>query len=190
MQSVLFAELPEGLLKALKKSKIIPTSYVLVVVADEQVMQFYHLESLVKSYKISTAKNGLGSQEGSFKTPLGLHRISNKYGTHAALYSIFESREFTGFIWDPVLKKYENEDLILTRILRLKGLEKGVNLGKSKGKVIDSFNRYIYIHGTNQESLIGTPASHGCIRMFNKDIVELYSKVPEDSLVWITKSLN
>ena len=92
---------------------------------------------------------------------------------------IFKSRLPTGIIANP---NEESENLITTRILRLKGLEKGTNQGKG----CDSLQRFIYIHGTNQESKIGTPQSHGCILLRNKDMVKLYKNTPNKSLVWIT----
>lgn len=131
-------------------------------------MLYVHLGDEIKnSYKISTSKYGIGNKAGSNKTPLGLHRIVSKIGRNACLGAIFKRRRNTGKI---ARINKDGGDLITTRILRLGGLEKGIN----KGKGIDSFQRCIYIHGTPQENLIGKPASHGCIRMKNRDIEELF----------------
>ena len=114
-----------------------------------------------KEYPCSTSRFGPGNAEGSEKTPVGLHRIAEKYGDGEPLGMIFSSTP-------------SGADLITTRILRLEGLQPGLN----KGRGIDSYERYIYIHGTPEEGLIGTPASHGCIRMKNDDIAELYPLCP------------
>lgn len=131
--------------------------------------------SVVKEYPCSTSRFGAGNAEGSEKTPVGLHRIAEKYGDGEPLGMVFSSRQATGRIAavndSPVPA---GDDLITTRILRLEGLQIGLN----KGRGIDSYERYIYIHGTPEEGLIGTPASHGCIRMKNADIAELYPMCP------------
>lgn len=131
-----------------------------------------------RSYSISTSSLGTGNREGSFQTPPGIHRITEKIGTGAPAWRIFESRNDTGINWEPGMG---GENCILSRILRLQGLEKGKNLGPG----IDSYDRYIYIHGTNREDAIGTPISHGCICMRNHDIIELFDLIPEDALVII-----
>jgi lipoprotein-anchoring transpeptidase ErfK/SrfK len=119
-----------------------------------------------KVYPISTSRFGLGSEPGSYKTPLGRFLISDKIGDAAPLGSVFKSRLPTG----DVVGEGGEEDLILTRILWLSGLDP---------HNANTHDRYVYIHGTNQESLIGTPASHGCVRMRNQDVAELYDLVPE-----------
>jgi UDP-N-acetylmuramate--alanine ligase len=129
-------------------------------------------------FAISTSRFGIGNQEGSFKTPDGIHRICEKIGAGAPLCRIFKDRCDTGFIWTPEINE---GNLILTRILRLEGLEDGIN----KGAGIDSFERYIYIHGTNLEAYIGTPISHGCICMRNNDIIELFDIIEEGTIVYI-----
>jgi len=129
-------------------------------------------------FKASTSQFGTGNREGSYKTPLGLHRIAEKIGEGAALWTIFSSRENTGAVWTEGM---EGENQILTRILRLQGLEPGVNAGPA----IDSYDRYIYIHGTNREDLIGTPFSHGCVCMRNEDVAELFDMVEVGMYVYI-----
>lgn len=123
-------------------------------------------------FPISSAKNGIGYQEGSFCTPLGYFKIAEKHGFSAPINTIFKGRKPIGNWQGEALEK----DLILTRILWLDGLE-------SKNK--NTKERYIYIHGTNQEELIGKPASCGCIRMLNKDIIKLYDLVSVGSIVEI-----
>lgn len=136
-------------------------------------------DTVQKVYDISTSKYGIGNVENSNQTPLGIHRIANKIGDNAPPGRIFKSRIDTGIDWCEDLTE---ENMVLTRILRLQGLEPGVNNGPG----IDSFERYIYIHGTNREDLIGTPMSHGCICMRNKEIIELYDSVEEGTIVIIS----
>jgi len=135
---------------------------------------------LIKDYSVSTSKYGIGNKISSNKTPLGLHRIVSKIGRNACLGTIFKRRRNTGKI--ARIDKGRG-DIITTRILRLEGLQRGIN----KGKTIDSFRRCIYIHGTPEEKLIGKPVSHGCIRMKNHDIIELFSLVKRGTLVEIGK---
>ncbi|MDR2693845.1 MAG: L,D-transpeptidase [Chitinispirillales bacterium] len=129
-------------------------------------------------FKVSTSQFGTGNREGSYKTPRGLHRVAEKIGGDAPPWTIFSSRENTGIVWTDGM---EGENRILTRILRLQGVEAGVNAGPS----IDSYDRYIYIHGTNREDLIGTPFSHGCVCMRNEDIIALYDMVEAGTYVYI-----
>lgn len=128
-------------------------------------------DMLIREYPISTAKNGVGEQCGSYCTPRGRHRISDKIGEGQPLYAVFKSRVPTGEIWSPQMgAEQPDRDWILTRILWLDGQEEGNN----KGGEVDTHDRYIYIHGTSEEHLIGQPASHGCIRMKNTDVAELF----------------
>jgi len=150
----------------------------LAVKIPSQHLYVYENTSVKRSYSISTSKFGIGNREGSFMTPTGVHRITDKIGADAPPFRIFRSREDTGENWCPGMAE---ENLVLTRILRLEGLEPGVN----KGEDIDSYNRYIYIHGTNHEELIGTPMSHGCICMKNNEIIKLFELIPEGTVVVI-----
>ncbi|MEM6841846.1 MAG: L,D-transpeptidase [Bacteroidota bacterium] len=150
----------------------------------EQKLYLVEDGETMKQYPVSTSAYGIGSEAGSNKTPLGKHQVISKFGDGAPLGTIFQSRINTG----RVAKIYTDdtdleEDDVTTRILRLTGLEPG----KNKGSGIDSFARYIYIHGTPEEGLIGKPASHGCIRMKNADVVELYNLVGEGTLVMIER---
>ena len=131
--------------------------------------------SLIKaSYPISTSKYGEGSIENSFKTPLGEHSIKEMIGEEAEINTIFTSRINTKRS-ATIINQFEDtdNDYVTSRIMWLDGEEDGLN----KGGNVDSFRRYIYIHGTHEEGLIGTKASHGCIRMFNYDVIELFNLV-------------
>ena len=156
----------------------------LMVNVESQEMYLVKNEKIEKTYRVSTSKYGIGNQQGSGKTPLGVHRVAEKFGKDAKPNAIFVGRKNTGGIAEIILEPVDVEtDHITSRILWLEGLEEDVN----KGKGIDSKQRYIYIHGTHEEGLIGTPASHGCIRMYNKDVIELFELVNARTLVVITE---
>ncbi|MDX8408332.1 MAG: L,D-transpeptidase [Mariprofundaceae bacterium] len=118
------------------------------------------------SYPVSTAANGAGNENGSLQTPLGRHRICSKIGEGLPPLTAFRGRMPVGF-YRPV---DTDQDWILTRILWLDGMQTGIN---RRGHV-DSKSRYIYIHGTHAEDDIGKPVSHGCIRMNNTDMLEVF----------------
>ncbi len=141
-------------------------------------------EQVIKSYPISTALKGIGQNKNSFQTPIGLHYIRAKIGKGLPVLSIFEGRRPTGKIWNKDDAKLDpNHDWILSRILWLSGRELGVNrLGSS-----DTMQRYIYIHGTPNESQLGKPLSHGCIRMSNNDVIELFDLVSAGTIVHINE---
>ncbi len=129
---------------------------------------------LWRSFAISTAVRGLGNRSGSGATPPGWHRVAARIGADAPLGQVFVARRPTGQVLPPrAWRACGGDDLIVTRILRLEGLEPRVN----RGPGIDSFARFIYIHGTNHEQHLGRPASHGCIRMANRDIATLFAFV-------------
>lgn len=177
-------EIPYKLYHTLKELHCPPTFYILVVNVNHQTLSLYRQGKVIAKYKVSTAKNGVGQKEGSGQTPLGLHRMVSKIGEGAPPYTIFESRLDTGVIWHPDSKR--KDDPVLTRIFLLQGLQEGYNSGRdADGTLVDSFERYIYIHGTHREDLLGTPASHGCVRMSNRDIIALFDRIPEGTLVWI-----
>tara|TARA_B100001027_G_C16170901_1_gene286932 strand:- start:162 stop:770 length:609 start_codon:yes stop_codon:yes gene_type:complete len=135
-----------------------------------------------KTYPISSSAYGIGSVRNSLKTPLGAHVISEKIGKGAKIGSVFRARKFTGEVVEPITERIDiKEDVITTRILWLDGLEKGRN----KGGNVDSKSRYIYIHGTAEEGLIGEPASLGCIRMKNMDVIKLFNRVRKGTQVLI-----
>ena len=177
---------PEAIESKLKELNLEPTEYIVLVSVSDQKMALFRGGESIGTYKISTSKKGTGQIENTMQTPLGLHRISEKIGASAASGAIFKAREDTGDICPPDSDAHRGADLILTRILRLEGLEEGHNRGRDRrGQLVDSFKRFIYIHGTNHEEKLGTPASHGCVRMGNADVIDLFSRVPEGTLVWI-----
>lgn len=139
-----------------------------------------------KFYVISSGKNGIGEQEKSGKTPRGWHRVAQKIGHDAAKYSVFIARQPTGEIYNQQLaQQFPQRDWILSRILWLDGLQAGFN----QGEHCDTFKRYIYIHGTPDTEPMGIPMSHGCIRMKNDEIIELFELVPEHALVYISEQM-
>jgi hypothetical protein len=142
----------------------------------------FQSNSCIKTFPISSAKNGAGQLKGSGCTPLGRHIVRAKIGDGAALNSVFCGRRFTGEIYTPELAKMNpNRDWILTRILWLSGKEAGYNrLGD-----VDSMQRYIYIHGTPDSEPMGIPLSHGCIRMRNADMIELFELTPVGTDIYI-----
>ena len=150
----------------------------LIASIEEQRLYVCAERSVIRDYPVSTSRLGVGIREDSLKTPPGTHRVCEKYGAGAPEGRIFRDREDTGIDWDHTS---DEENIILTRILRLEGLEPGVN----KGPGVDTYERYIYIHGTNREDIIGTPFSHGCICMRSADIVALFDIVPEGTLLYI-----
>ncbi len=155
---------------------------VLYVDSTSQTLELWQGEELLRTYTISTAANGLGSEKESFKTPAGIHRIARKIGSGAEPNTVFRGRQPTDEYARIELTDIDTGlDLITSRIMRLKGEEPGINLGGQ----VDSYERYIYIHGTNEEGRIGQPVSHGCIRMRNHDVIDLYDRVDENSLVII-----
>ena len=138
---------------------------------------------LLHRYAISSAKNGVGEQNGSYCTPRGRHIIRAKIGAGAAENTVFVGRRPTGEIYTPELgAQFPGRDWILTRILWLSGCEPGFNrLGNN-----DTMRRYIYIHGTPDSVPLGIPGSLGCIRMRNADLVELFDLVPAATEVEIS----
>jgi hypothetical protein len=130
-----------------------------------QRMMVYEEVHLLATFAVSTAAKGMGCEAGSLRTPTGRFRISEKIGEGEAVGTIFKARVACG-VWDE--RDESEDDLILTRILRLEGMDPW-NL--------NTMDRYIYIHGTNHESSIGQPASHGCIRMTNHDMIALFDMV-------------
>ncbi len=148
----------------------------------EQQMYCYEKDKLIKVYSVSTGKNGLGELMGSECTPRGWHCIHNIIGLNHEVNSVFVSRLWTGEIYSHELaSQYPARDWILTRILQLDGLEPGRN----KGGDVDSLRRYIYIHGTPDTTPLGFPGSRGCVRMKNKDIIELAEWIKVGSRVYI-----
>jgi len=136
----------------------------------------------VKVYPISSAARGVGEQMGSYQTPRGRHRIRARIGEGLPLGAVLRGRRPTGEICTPELMQAQpDRDWILTRILWLCGEEPG----KNRGGQVDTMRRYVYIHGTPDSVVLGVPGSHGCIRMRNSDLVELFDRVPVGTPVTI-----
>jgi len=146
--------------------------------------KLYHISdnTINDEYTISSAKKGIGNIRNSDKTPIGLHYIKEKYGQKTSINGRMIARKFEGLIATIYQDTSSSKtDDITSRILWLAGLEEGIN----KGGNVDSYQRYIYIHGTSEEGKLGTPASHGCIRMSNLDVINLFDKVKEGTKVLI-----
>lgn len=135
-------------------------------------------------FAISSARNGAGEAMGSEATPRGRHMVRARFGAGLPEGAVLTGRKFSGEVYSAELaKQYPERDWVLTRILWLGGLEAGRNQGGN----VDSFRRFIYIHGTPDSEPMGTPASHGCIRMRNADLIRLFDLVPVGTLVTITE---
>lgn len=134
------------------------------VSVPEQRLDLLADEEVVATYPVSTSKFGLGSEPGSYRTPTGRFVIDEMIGDDAPPWMAFKSRQPVGIF----SAADRDEDGVLSRILWLAGVEP---------HNANTRERYVYIHGTNHESLIGTPASHGCVRMRNADVIDLYRRV-------------
>jgi len=171
----------------LEKIESIESSYeyldaLLYVDIPSQQMFFIKKGEIVNIYSISSSYYGTGNKVNSLMTPLGKHEIYKKLGENLPENAILKGRVWNGAIADIIKEPIDTDfDHVTSRILWLDGLEEG----KNKGPGIDSRERYIYIHGTAEEGLIGKPASDGCIRMYNKDVIELFDLVDEKAQVWI-----
>ncbi len=154
----------------------------IVVKVNTQELYFLNKGVIKEKFSISTSLYGTGSEVNSYKTPLGRHVIAEKIGKNLPFGAILKGREWTGSIANIIKEPIDTEfDIVTSRILWLKGLEEGLNLGPG----VDSMSRYIYIHGTAEEGLIGKPASDGCVRMYNSDVIYLFKKVDTNTQVWI-----
>jgi len=151
---------------------------------SQQRLTLLDAQGTVKaSYVISTAANGVGCEKNSGCTPIGAHVIRAKIGSHQPVNTVFVGRRPTGEICTPALMaEFPDRDWILTRILWLSGSE----VGKNRLGNVDTMQRYIYIHGTPDSVAVGKPESHGCIRMRNVDIIELFDLVEVGTSVLIT----
>ncbi len=148
---------------------------------DTQELLVIRDEKIVRTYRCSTAARGTGNQRDSEKTPLGWHQIGAKIGDQLPVGAVLEERRYKGRIWRP--GDQTDADLVLTRVLRLRGLEPGYNLGGN----VDSWDRCIYIHGTNDTARLGRPTSHGCVRLSPTEVIELFDSVSVGCKVLITQ---
>jgi lipoprotein-anchoring transpeptidase ErfK/SrfK len=157
-------------------------NFLLHISIQTQQLKVIINSEITKSYPVSTAKNGVGERKGSECTPRGWHCIRAKIGDTQPLNSVFIGRRLTGEIYNAELQKNNpNRDWILTRILWLDGLE----VGKNRYGNVHTASRYIYIHGCPDDLITGQPESHGCIRMKNADIVDLFNRIPVGTNVFI-----
>jgi L,D-transpeptidase YbiS len=157
----------------------------IVISLQQQRLQAFEAGELCFVYAVSTAAKGAGEQQGSFQTPRGNHYIRAKIGANTPLNGVFVGRRFRGEIYSPELAaQFPARDWILTRILWLCGRE----LGRNRLGNVDTMARYIYIHGTPDSEPMGVPKSHGCIRMHNADLVQLFDWVKPGCQVLIEEN--
>lgn len=153
-----------------------------ISVKDQLLTLLDEAGQVLHSYPVSTSKFGTGSQNNSNKTPLGLHRIKDKIGGAMPINEVYIGRMPHGSLNECIERGVElPEDVITSRIMWLEGMQPGRN----QGGYVDTYQRYIYIHGTSDEENVGTPVSMGCIRMLNADVVELYRLVESGTEVMI-----
>lgn len=183
-------KIPPELIHACERNGILPVQFLLVVNVAGQTVSLFESASaparpfaedyrLIKRLPCSTSRFGIGQAEGSNCTPLGLHRIAEKIGAGAPAGTVFKARQIIGHTSQPEFA----EAKITTRILWLDGLEPGFN----RGGDVDSHARYIYIHGTADQSSVGKPSSCGCIHLADADLIPLFDQVPSGTLVWISE---
>lgn len=171
--------LPPEAIRACSRNGVVPTRYFLAVNIAKQTTSLFDRKKFVKRLRCSTSKFGIGEVANSQMTPRGLHRIAKKIGGGWPTGTAFASRQVVGFTWDG--KPFAP---ITTRIMWLEGLEPGFNRGGN----VDSFARYVYIHGTGNETTLGRPDSHGCVHLAAIDLIPLYDRLPEGTLVWIAEN--
>ena len=173
---------PETAIARAAELGIEPTDDLLVAVVANQAVFWFRRTASAGDFKLhrklvcSTSKYGIGQVQGSNQTPLGLHRIAQKIGDGVPAGTVFKARKAGGHMKDGF-----PASSITTRILWLEGLDEGLN----KGGNVDTFSRYIYIHGTGDQPSLGRPASDGCIHLSDPDLVEVYDSLPVGTLVWI-----
>ena len=179
---------PAALINAMSRPGIHPTRSLLWVRVGEQRMAWleqtpsqtagrrFPSYDLRRDFVVSTSAYGIGQVINSQQTPLGLHRIAQKIGGGSPIGTVFRSRKPVG-----LTSEGQPHASIVHRILWLEGLEPGLNRGGN----VDTFERYIYIHGFGDESTLGRPQSHGCIHLAAKDLIPLYDQLPIGTLVWI-----
>lgn len=155
-----------------------------ISIADQTLYAFREGQLLLR-LPVSTALNGVGELNGSGCTPRGLHQVRARIGAGLPLAAVLRGRRWTGEVWSPELhERFPGRDWILTRILWLSGLEPGHNrLGS-----VDTFRRYIYLHGTPDTEPMGQPLSHGCVRLRNIDMLNLFERVPAHCRVRIDEA--
>jgi hypothetical protein len=173
----------ESVTETCRRLGIKPADRLLVVHISAQTLQLYRRGELLRAFPVSTSARPPSNLKDSLGTPRGLHEIAERIGGEQPLGMVFKGRRPTGRHF------HEHDDdgnLITSRILWLRGLEPGVNAGRDpEGRVVDTYERYVYIHGTNLEDRIGQPQSAGCVLLSNRDVVALYDEVRVGDQVWI-----
>lgn len=160
-----------------------PSKITLEAVLNQQKL-FYFIEGKLKRvWEISSSIRPPSEIENSFGTPRGLHRVVEKIGEDQPIGMVFKGRRPIGQCYSDLSEEEQAKSLITTRILRLRGCEPGRNAGPGR----DTFDRYVYIHGTNLEDKIGQPASAGCIHLRNTEVIDLFKLVPVDTLLFISE---
>lgn len=160
---------------------ITPTKNLWIVSIADQAMAFIKNDELSRQFSISTSKKPPSCVENSYGTPTGLHCAADKIGDGAPMGMVFKGRQPIGRHFSELPTAEQERCLITTRIIRLRGLEEGINAGPG----LDTYDRYVYIHGTNHESRIGTPFSAGCVTLSNADVVTVFNLIHEDDLITI-----
>ena len=182
--------LPEAAVQSMRRLGIRPTRFLLAAAVSSQSMSLFESTiangspsvfagyRLRKRYRISTSAYGVGQVIDSNQTPLGLHRVAHKIGGGQPIGTVFSSRKVVGLTWRGC-----PEASIVHRIFWLEGLEPGFN----RGGDVDTYRRYIYLHGFSDEMTLGRPNSHGCIHLAARDLIPLFDFLPVGSLVWIAQ---
>ncbi len=152
-----------------------------VVSIGEQKLAHFRCRQPVAEYAVSTSRAEPSCVENSLGTPTGLHEVAEKIGGDQPNGMVFKARKPLGVTCWELPGEQRVDNLITSRILRLTGLQEGHNRGGNR----DTYARYVYIHGTNQESKLGTPNSHGCVLLGNVEMIRLYATLPEGAYVWI-----
>jgi len=183
-------KLPGALKLAVLRHHVRPTRFVLAVSVAAQRMSLFEKRPVQSNearfpdyefrrrFVISTSRFGIGQVMHSNQTPLGLHRIARKAGGGHPIGTVFKARHPVGLTWQGM-----PDGPIVHRILWLEGLEPGFNLGGD----VDTFRRYIYIHGFGDEMTLGRPQSCGCVHLSAADLLPLYEQLPVGALVWIAE---
>ena len=167
--------------EACRRLGIKPGERILLVRIGLQRMFFFRNGCCERVFVISTSKKPPSNIKNSEGTPLGLHRIAERIGAGLGEGMVLVGRVPTGQHFEEADDGQDRANLITTRILRLRGLEPGINLGGD----VDSYERYVYIHGTNREDRLGIPQSKGCVLMSNRDIIELFDEISEGDFLLI-----
>jgi len=185
---VIKPRLPEALQRTVLRLGVRPTRFILVVSVAKQRMYLFAMSAerhtgarfpgynFRRSYLVSTSRFGTGQVMHSKQTPLGLHRVARKVGGGTPIGTVFKSRRPVGYTWEGM-----PDGAIVHRILWLEGLEPGFN----RGGDMDTFQRYVYVHGYGDETTLGRPQSRGCIHLAAADLMPLFDQLPEGTLVWI-----